>query len=290
MPKSILCVRDIESEGVWRILREAADAPQTHVRNDSLQGHTAALLFKNYSMEDDLSFGASINHLGGQTLRLLPGQWRTDSASLADDAPLLARSADICIAIGLDPAALEVLSAHCDVPVLNGGNRLGHPCAALADVGCLLGLLHETDTLRIAWVGGVNGLAHSLMEAAMYIPFELFMAVPPWSEPDHALLDLALRAGAKIFLTREPHMALDDAHFVYAGTRPEPAPGQPLHAGLPLTPEMLALARPGARVLRGALTLGAVNDIDSDSALQAARWDWRLRVQKTLLPLMLSGV
>lgn len=59
-------------------------------------------------------------------------------------------------------------------------------------------------------------MANSWIEAAMYFPFELFMAIAPGYEPDQQLLSLALQSGAKIFLTDEPRLAVDGAHYVYA--------------------------------------------------------------------------
>ncbi len=61
----------------------------------------------------------------------------------------------------------------------------------------------------------MDGLSQSLMESAIYAPFELFMGVPPWGDPDQYQTGLALKSGAKIFMSREPQLALDGADLIY---------------------------------------------------------------------------
>ena len=120
----------------------------------------------------------------------------------------------------------------------------------LADLSLICGERPDIQDVRIAWVGGAGPLAHSLIEAALLLPFELFMALPEWGEPDRELLGLALAAGAKIFLTRDAHMALDGAHYVYAG-KAAPDTGE-LQAGMTLDKAALAPAAPEVCVFLGA--------------------------------------
>ncbi len=90
---------------------------------------------------------------------------------------------------------------------------------AMAEVAFLLErcerLSLPLDTFRICWLGQVSPLAQSLMSACIYAPFELFMGIPPSGDPEYISTDLALKGGAKIFMTREPRLALDDAHIIY---------------------------------------------------------------------------
>ncbi len=74
------------------------------------------------------------------------------------------------------------------------------------------------DTWRICWMGKITPTAQSLMQVAVYVPYELFMGVPTWGDPEHSSTDLALKAGAKVFMSREPRLAIDDAHIIYIDT------------------------------------------------------------------------
>lgn len=291
MHEAILHVRDLGHETFWRVLHDAALTDDPRQCSSALQGRTVALLMAANCAEAQLSFSAGVVQQGGNMLSLHPGQWRTDVESLALQASSYAAHAHLLITHALPHNALAVLAAQCRCPVLNGGNDKGDPCAALADLALMQALTPALDTVRVAWVGGASGLAHSLIEAAIYAPFELFMALPSWGEPDHDMLGLALKAGAKIFLTREPQLALDAAHYVYAGAGPSAVEGAPLEAGLALAPELMACARPDAKVFSGApLTTGC--RIDSqllDVDLHAQRLEYRLRVHKTLLPLLCAA-
>ena len=121
-----------------------------------------------------------------------------------------------------------------------------------------------------------------LITAAIYAPFELFMALPEWGEPDHSLLDMALRAGAKIFLSRDPELVLENAHAVYMGHGPEQCAAAPLTSGWPLTDELLALAAEDAAVLSWHGLAPA--DRASDTALRraAAFWPERLAARRLM--------
>jgi ornithine carbamoyltransferase len=142
----------------------------------------------------------------------------------------------------------------------------------------------DPGTMRIAWVGGANGLAHSLIEAAMYLPFELFMALPEWGEPDRELLSLAFAAGAKIFLTRDIPMAVDGAYYVYAGSGPHAAEDGALHAGMWIDGEVMGMARPEAQLLLGQETGCRVRDDvrAAHAALERERFAVRLKVQRLI--------
>lgn len=149
----------------------------------------------------------------------------------------------------LKGGALDCLAAGLPGAVVNAGNDKGAPARPWPT--CPAGRpARGLGEPRISWLGGAQcGLACDLITAAIYAPFELFMALPEWGEPDHSLLDMALRAGAKIFLSRDPELVLENAHAVYMGHGPEQCATAPLTSGWPLTDELLALAAEDAAVL-----------------------------------------
>lgn len=171
--------------------------------------------------------------LGG---RAVPAVFTPEQAeALEDTARALADGADIVIARAGSRGRLERLAAGSRLPVLNAGDEAGDPCRVLADLLLLLERGEDFAGTRVAWIGEANGMAASWIEASIYFPFELFMAVPPGHEPDRALLGLALQAGAKIFLTYDPRMAAQGAgYFCLNGARSGAdrlQPLQPLRSG-----------------------------------------------------------
>ena len=316
MQGQILRVRDLGQDNFWRVLHEAAptepaaapDATQPSSFIDhscSLRvlalwgsaGHKAGQTERAEqaeTLESRALLHAAVHSLGGSLEHMsLPQEWGT-SAHAAALASLAAASAHICVAQHFSPPTLDVLAAACPRPLYNMGNALCRLDAALADLALIQTQGPALDKVRIAWVGGVNGLAHALMEAAIYAPVELFMAVPAWGEPDKDLTALALKAGAKIFLTREPHLALDGAHYVYAGSAGPLEEQNPreLRAGMALTLELLTHAQPAARIMAGTALHGChsrMEDVPPDTALEQQRLEYRLRVQLSLLRLLAAS-
>ncbi len=131
------------------------------------------------------------------------------------------------ITCGFNDPALDILTAHGKGVWFTGYSPINSPWAALADVAFFQNLSSSLDgspdisldSFRVCVIGAVGGLGQSLIEAAIYAPFELFMAVPPWGDPDHHQTGIALKSGAKVFMTREPNLALDGAHLIYIDTR-----------------------------------------------------------------------
>lgn len=281
----LLRLRDIGYEGFHQIL-EASALPESQLESlqpenvqKTLQGHTIALLTTiSAATADTLSYTTSIRALGGDVCVVQAGT--PTSPPMPMQAVLCRAHADAVLTCGLPQNALESFATHCEelhLPLCNGGNAQSHLCAALGDIA-LFAADTPLDTLRIAWVGGANGLAHTLIEAAIYAPFELFMALPVWGEPDKDLLGLALKAGAKIFLTRELHMALDNAHYAYAGL-PYPDQNALSPYSMRLTPDILRHARTDVRVLAGE---GMPDNALWDPLLHVRRLKYRQHVQKTL--------
>ena len=119
------------------------------------------------------------------------------------------------ITCGMTTIQQEVLASEAEGLWLNGNSTTSALCAALAELALLREVQPEMDQLRFCWLGRINALGHSLMEAGAYIPYEFFLALPPGGDPDQDLTAMAFRASAKIFLTREPELALEDAQLIY---------------------------------------------------------------------------
>ena len=169
MPKHILRIRDLGYETFWRLLHDAADATQQ--QGTLLQGRIVALLSAAQppcaATEDRLSLTRSVRGLGGDMEYLTPDAWEQDAASLPRQGAMFGAHVDCCCVHALPHNALEALAAHCSAPVINAGNDKGHPCQAMGDLALFKALTPDLDKMRVAWIGGATGLAHSLIEAAI---------------------------------------------------------------------------------------------------------------------------
>ncbi len=212
--KGLYRLRDLGQEGVCAVLHRAAELRGTC----PLAGKTVLLIGPQGSMGD--RFAHAILHAGGEMRRA------SDEVGPAEHAALC-NGADAATALVRSRAALEALGEALPVPLLNAGDDTDAPLVAVAELVAALDRRPEQGRLRVAWTGSDRAGANAWIEAALYVPFELFMFLPPDAPagnlPDKRRLDTALQAGALIFLSDDSEVVLDGAHVVIgaAGTTSE---------------------------------------------------------------------
>jgi ornithine carbamoyltransferase len=283
--KHLFRLRDIGHAGVWRILHGAHGQTAPEAAHEGLKGAAVPLLFAEHAPRDRLALTFSIRSMGGGEVYFGPGEWPgAEGGGRAAQSFIFGRGGPLCVVSGLGLSALEMLAASGGCPLANGGGPDAHPCRLLADMALMREKQPDLSKTRIAWVGGANGLAHSLIEAAMYIPFELFMALPEWGEPDRELLSLAFAAGAKIFLTRDIPLAVDGAHYVYAGSGPPHLEDGALRAGMLIDGAVMDMAGPESSMLLGHEAGCRVQDdvLAAHADLECERFAVRLKVQRLI--------
>jgi ornithine carbamoyltransferase len=150
--------------------------------------------------------------------------------SLADTARALSSYCDAIAVRTPRHRDLLELTEHASVPVLNALTDREHPCRALADCLTLRDRFGDLRGLPVAYLGGREAVAYSLIEAAMLAHIELRIAAPPLLRPDPELI---ARAGQTVRICDTPREAVSGAVAVYA------APSE-------LSGELLLLAAPRA--------------------------------------------
>lgn len=292
MAKQVLCLRHLGHENFWKILHDAKQLSSHSYKNESLRGKKALVLTSgNYAAEHTLCVQA-LTDLSGEAVHIA-----VDAGDIFDIVKIVqiltSQEADICISYGLPRTSMEAVAEKISLPVLGACSESANLGAVLGDLALMRSLYPAMDAMRISWLGGATPLAHSLIEASMYVPYELFMALPEWGEPDRNLLGLALTAGGKIFLTRELHLAIDEAHFVYAGAGPKTtATSRELQAGLCINSTVMALAQPEAHLLlaekEAPLCRVAEELLHSPVSLEQAQAEYTLRALKILIPWVIT--
>jgi ornithine carbamoyltransferase len=282
--KHLFRLRDIGHTGVWRILHGAHSQAAPEAAHEGLLGASVPLLFKEHAPLDRLALTLSISGMGGDAVYFGPGEWPGEASARTAQNFVFGLGGPLCVVNGLGLAELAELAAFGGCSLANGGGPDAHPCRVLADMALMRESQPDLSKTRVSWVGGANGLAHSIIEAAMYIPFELFMALPEWGEPDGELLSLAFAAGAKIFLTRDIPVAVDGAHYVYAGSGPRNMEDGTLRAGMLIDGAVMEMAYPAARLLLGQEAGCRVGDevLAAHAELERERFAMRLKVQRLI--------
>lgn len=142
-----------------------------------------------------------------------------------------------------------------------------------SDLGAELDDVNKLGQLRVAWIGSAsaeahpfNDLASAWVDAALCFGLQLFMAIPSGSEPDVRHIDLALAAGARIFLSHDPALVVENVQALIAAPW-QPSPQSPEFTRHPLLmqPALFMLASEGAKLYP------FIAGLPVDSAFEAER-------------------
>ncbi len=229
MQKHFLRLHDFGQNTFWQIIQEIVDinteknkengkAGLLQTWSSALESTTAHVWIGSKTPEETPIILGYLKKFNIQTIVHDCSKMETE------ELEKLTTSADsLNIACGFSESQLFILTQNtpenAHVVWLNAISERAAHFQAMAEVAFLVerckNLSIPMDTFRICWLGRVSPLAQSLMSACIYAPFELFMGIPPWGDPEYVSTDLALKGGAKIFMTREPRLALDDSHIIY---------------------------------------------------------------------------
>jgi len=180
---------------------------------DALPGESVACYFSKPSTRTRVSVEAAIHRLGALPIMLRPDELQLGRGEpIADTARVMS---SYCAAIVIRTFAqrdVQEMAEAASVPVINALTDDHHPCQALADLLTLRERFGRLEGLRVAYVGDGNNVAHSLIEAAALVGFELSLACPPGYLPDAAI---ARAAGPAVHLFEDPRDAVAGVHAVY---------------------------------------------------------------------------
>ncbi|MBF0481864.1 MAG: ornithine carbamoyltransferase [Desulfovibrionaceae bacterium] len=294
MAKRLLTTLNLSYSEAWGLLFRAAEIKNANYTSDLLAGKTIVMIFEKASTRTRVSFEIAVNQMGGKTLLMT----RHDSQlgrhePIADTARVLSRYADGLIVRTYAHSTLDFLAAYSDIPVINALSDDFHPCQILSDMLTITERTPDLEKVRIAWVGDGNNVAHSLMQAAIYFPFELFMTFPKGYEPNTDIIGNCLSLGAKIYMTYDPEEGVEDAHYVYTdvwasmGQEDEQEKRAEIFAPYQVNEELLAGAHPDCKVMH-CLPAHRGEEI-TDEVIEGPRsivWDQaenRLHMQKAIL-------
>jgi ornithine carbamoyltransferase len=219
MKRDFLTILDLSTEEIEALLQRALllkkqwrEGKLTH----SLMGKTLGLLFDKPSTRTRVSFEVAMYQLGGQALFMSSQETQLSrDESLKDTALVLSRYIDGLAVRTFDDTNLQELARHAEIPVINALTDLYHPCQVLGDLLTVREQKGEFRGLKVAWVGDGNNVAHSWINAAARLPFQLALACPPGYEPSHEILARArdLAAGG-VHFSQDPAEAIRNADVV----------------------------------------------------------------------------
>jgi ornithine carbamoyltransferase len=264
-----------------------------------LFGRTLAMVFQKPSNRTRVSFEVGMYQLGGHALPLSPQELQIGKRETpSDTGRVLARYIDAIMVRTFDHEDLEELAAAADVPVINGLSDLHHPCQALADLLTIREEVGGLESVKVAYVGDGNNVAHSLALGCALTGTTLTIAHPEGHAPSAGVVQLAAKLGVPPAFTQDPHEAAAGAQVVYTdvwasmGQEAETEERKRKFAPYQVNEELMSLAAPDAIFLhclpahRGEeVTSGVIDGPQSRVFDQAEN---RLHAQKALLYLLVG--
>ncbi len=259
-PRHYLTVSDLTADELTGLIARAISL-KGHKRaglpHRPAVGKVLGLLFEKPSTRTRISFEAAMFHLGG-SVSFMPArdlQLRRGEP-LKDTARVLSRYLDCLVVRTFGQEIVDELARWSDIPVINGLTDRNHPCQVLSDVMTVMERKGRMKGLKVAWLGDGNNVAHSWIQAASRLGFELTLACPQGYFPDHGILDAAKKdASLPITLTEDPQEAVKGADVINTdvwasmGQEEEAEKRRDIFAPYQLNAELLALAKKDSMVL-----------------------------------------
>lgn len=223
MTRHFLNLSDVGADNLCAILRDAARRKQARAAwpkgkadiDAPLDGYILAMLFEKHSTRTRVSFDVGIQQLGGSAIVLAAEQMQlTRGETMADTARILSRYADLIMIRTSDHRRLADMAENATIPVINGLTDLSHPCQIIADLLTIIENDKIVEGMEVAWLGDVNNVLFSIIEAAGLLRFNVRVGCPPGYGVDATLLAVAQQQGAHITITHQTAEAVVGADVV----------------------------------------------------------------------------
>jgi ornithine carbamoyltransferase len=300
MPKrDFLAIPDFSKPELLALFDLAARMKCGEYRDRPLAGRTLAMVFAKSSTRTRVSFEVGAYQLGGHALFLSSRDIQLGRGEpVRDTARVLSRYVDGIMIRTFDQAEVEELARFGSVPVINGLTDLQHPCQILADLLTVREALGGWDGKAVAWIGDGNNMAHSWLDAAGVLGFELRLACPKGYQPDPTILERN-RVRTRVVLTEDPAEAAAGAHVVNTdvwasmGQEAEQGEREKAFKGYIVDSALMRRAAPGAIFLH-CLPAHRGEEVSDEviEGVQSRVWDEaenRLHVQKALMAILMGG-
>ena len=144
-----------------------------------LQNKSLGMIFEKQSNRTRLSFDIGMKKIGGNVIELDKkeigfGKRESDS----DMINVLSQYIDCLIIRNNNHAKIKELSRLNLLPIINGLSNFSHPCQILSDIFTIEEILGPIDKKNITWIGDINNVLISLLQASHIFRFRLKIASP----------------------------------------------------------------------------------------------------------------
>jgi len=254
MIKDLLTLNNLSRDEILELIDRGLDLKKAGRPSEQrFSGFTLGLLFDKSSTRTRVSFETAMFRLGGQTLFLSRADTQLSrNEPVKDTARVLSRYIDALAIRTFSQALVEELAHWADIPVINALTDHFHPCQVLSDLMTVKEHREDLRELKVAWMGDGNNVAHSWINMARIMEFDLTLACPSGYRPQPDVLE---GAGDNIRLTSSPAEAVQEADVintdVWTSMGQDAEREQRLEAfkGFQLNADLLDRAKPGVLIM-----------------------------------------
>ena len=223
--RHFLSLIDFSKEEILDILalaKKIKNDAKAGKHEDYMHKKILGMIFEKSSTRTRVSFEAGIYELGGVGLFLSSNDIQLGRGEpMKDTARVISRMVDMVMIRTYEQEKLEEFAKYSKVPVINGLTDKYHPVQLMADYLTIMEEGLDKD-LIVAYIGDGNNMAHSWLNLAAKLGFELRIATPKAYQVNKEILEKALEdakvSGAKIVVGFDPKEAVKDATVVTTDT------------------------------------------------------------------------
>jgi ornithine carbamoyltransferase len=185
MKKDLLTIRDLSKRDILALIDRGLEMKKEGRHGTrSLLGYTLGLIFDKASTRTRVSFEAAMFRLGGQTLFLSRADTQMSrDETVEDTARVLSRYIDALAVRTYSQDLVEEMARCADIPIINALTDRYHPCQVLSDIMTVKEKRGDLNNMKVAWIGDGNNVAHSWINAAHILGFEMVLACPAGYHP-----------------------------------------------------------------------------------------------------------
>ena len=178
----------------------------------SMSGKVLVMIFEKHSTRTRLSFEIGMKQLGGKTSVIQGRDTQIDRGeSLEDAANVISRMCDVIMIRTFEHAKLQKFADNSVVPVINGLTNEHHPCQVLSDIYTFVERKGDISGKICSWIGDINNMCFSWIQAAKLLDFELRISCPP--KYKNLLVDSDLESPNVTFF-ENPIAACEEANII----------------------------------------------------------------------------
>ena len=186
-------------------------------KDNPLEGILLIQMFEKSSLRTRLSFYLAIRQLGGSALTLRPDELHLSKGgeSLSDTAKILSTYGDIFVLRTDNEKKLNSFKKFLSIPLINGLSPNSHPAQILSDIFTIEEITKKNiSRLNICWIGDLNNVLNSLIEASIKFSFKLNIGCPKNYNPPSEMLRMIRQKSSKIKIFNSPKVAIKNADVV----------------------------------------------------------------------------